>query len=115
MTINNNLTLLAGSTNLMQVSHNSSISDSVVSSGRITYGGTLTVVTNAGDGPFINGDTFTLFNSTSVNYSGSFAAVNLPPLSPGLAWNLGNLAVNGTIGWEPAHRPSAASGFPAAT
>jgi autotransporter-associated beta strand protein len=96
LTINNSLTLLAG-TNLMQVSHNSATSDSVAGSGTITYGGTLTVVTNAGDAPFALGDTFTLFNPASVSFSGGFTNFNLPPLSPGLAWNTSNLAVNGAI------------------
>jgi autotransporter-associated beta strand protein len=97
LTINNNLTLNDGCTNIMQVSHNNQNSDQVVSSGTINYGGTLTVVTNAGDAPFAMGDTFTLFNSTSASYGGSFSATNLPPLSAGLTWNTSNLSVNGTV------------------
>lgn len=97
LTLSSNLTLNAGSTNIMQVSHNSSTSDSVVSSLAITYGGTLTVVTNAGDAPFVLGDTFTLFTSSVPSYNGSFTVFNLPALTPGLAWNTANLTVNGTI------------------
>ena len=97
LTINNSLTLSSGSTNIMQVSNNYQNSDQVVCSGIITYGGTLTVVTNAGDTPIANGDSFMLFDSTIASYSGSFTALNLPALGPGLFWtNL--LSINGTIG-----------------
>ena len=105
----NKLALLVGGTNLMQVSHNSSTSDKVVTSGAIIYGGTLTVVTNAGDAPFTIGDTFTLFNSTSASYNGSFTAINLPPLSPGLAWDTSGLSTNGTISVASSTPPSFSS------
>jgi autotransporter-associated beta strand protein len=96
LTINNSLTLSAGSTNIMQVSNNHQSSDQIVSTGIVTYGGTLTVVTNAGDTPLANGDSFTLFNSTIASYSGSFTVINLPSLGPGLFWtNL--LTINGSI------------------
>lgn len=95
LTINNTLTLNPGSTNVMKLSIDNSTNDSVVSSGTITYGGVLTVVTNGSDvNPFINGQKFTLFVSSS--YSGSFATSNLPPLSAGLAWS-NSLAIDGSI------------------
>jgi len=81
----------------------------VTCSGAIAYSGTLTVVTNAGDAPLASGDPFLLFNSTSATYSGGFTASNLPPLSVGLAWNTGNLAVNGTISVVSAAPPSLSS------
>jgi autotransporter-associated beta strand protein len=96
LTINNNLTLQAGSTNTMRVSHNNSTNDSVVCSGTITYGGQLMVMTNAGDAPLVSGDKFTLFNATGATYSGSFTATNLPALAAGLAWS-NSLAVDGSI------------------
>ena len=95
LTVNSNLTLLAGSTNLFQVSHHNATNDSVVSSGTITYGGVLMVVTNAGDSAFTNGDKFTLFVSSS-GYVGSFSATNLPPLNSGLAWS-NSLSIDGSI------------------
>jgi len=97
LTLGTNLTMNTGSTNVMQVSHNNQNSDNVLCSGVITYGGTLLVVTNAGDAPFVSGDTFTLFTSSLPSYSGSFNAFNLPALTPGLVWNTANLTVNGTI------------------
>ncbi|MDB6025470.1 MAG: hypothetical protein JWM68_1693, partial [Verrucomicrobiales bacterium] len=65
----------------------------VVSSGTLSYGGTLTV-SNAG-AAFVGGDVFTLFNAPS--YTGAFAATNLPSLTNGMNWWLGNLVTNGSI------------------
>jgi len=62
--------------------------------GALTNGGTL-VVTNIGVTALVAGDSFKLFNAAS--YSGTFTAVQLPPLSSGLAWNTGNLNTNGTV------------------
>jgi alpha-L-rhamnosidase len=93
LTINSNLTLASDSTSIMKVSHNNHNNDQVVATG-ISYGGTLTVITNAGDAPLASGDSFQLFNA--VTYAGSFATSNLPPLSPGLGWS-NNLAVNGSV------------------
>jgi autotransporter-associated beta strand protein len=77
LTLNNNLTLLPGSTSIMQVSHISPTSDRITSSGTIAYGGTLTIVTNAGDATaYQAGDTFTLF---SGSISGSFTAIQPSP------------------------------------
>jgi autotransporter-associated beta strand protein len=82
-----NLTLNAGGTTVMQISHNSETNDQIVNtSGTLTYGGALTVITNAGDSPFVAGDSFKLFNSPGV-YGGSFSATNLPALGAGLAWS----------------------------
>ena len=70
----------------------------MVVSGLITYGGILTVVTNAGDATAYQvGDTFTLFPVTGGGYNGSFAAIQPAP-GPGLDWsndvaNQGNFIV----------------------
>jgi autotransporter-associated beta strand protein len=61
-------------------------------SGVITYGGTLTV-TNLG-AALTAGDRFQIFSAP--NYQGAFAALNLPPLGTGLAWNT-NALTNGTL------------------
>lgn len=61
--------------------------------GALTFGGVLTV-TNAG-AALAGGEVFTLFAATS--FSGAFTSTNLPALNPGLNWDLGNLAVDGTI------------------
>lgn len=59
----------------------------------LTRGGTLTV-TAAGTA-LAGGDSFHLF--TAGSYAGSFAAINLPTLASGLAWDTHNLGVNGNI------------------
>ena len=92
MTVNNTL-LLAG-TALMQLNRtNGLMSDQVNGIATLTYGGEL-LVTNCG--PALEaGDTFTLFIAT--NYTGAFAVMSLPALSPGLGWDTSQLSVNGSI------------------
>jgi T5SS/PEP-CTERM-associated repeat protein len=68
--------------------------------GTLTYGGTL-AVTNIGPSALTAGDRFQLFNASA--YAGSFAAITLPPLAPGLAWT-NKLLVDGSI--EVATGPS---------
>jgi autotransporter-associated beta strand protein len=89
LTINNTLTLLPGSTTTMKVTHvpsiNGNTNDQVVISGAVSYGGVLTVATNAGDStPYAVGDIFPVFNA-SGGYSGSFTSIQPSP-GPGLAW-----------------------------
>jgi autotransporter-associated beta strand protein len=96
LNINNNLTMLNGSTNLMQVSHTADDQISMVS-GTLTYGGILLVATNAGDAtPYQVGNTFTVFNLNGITATGSFATIQPPP-GPGLGWSGANLTVNGQI------------------
>ena len=87
--------MLPGSTNVFRVSSDGQTSDGITCA-QIVYGGTLTVVTNLGDGPLTNGSTYILFKSTFVPPAGSFSATNLPALGAGLAWS-NNLAGNGSI------------------
>jgi autotransporter-associated beta strand protein len=110
LTISNSLTLSAGSFTTNAISHNNQTNDQVVVTGTLTYGGTLTVITNAGDAPLVAGDTFTLFKTVSTN--GNFSATNLPALSPGLVWNVNNLSA-GVISVAPAS-VSPTAGFSAA-
>jgi hypothetical protein len=58
----------------------------------MTYGGTLTV-NNIG-AALTAGDSFQIFSA--ANYNGSFAALNLPALGTGLAWNTNGLT-NGIL------------------
>ena len=106
LTINNSLTLNSGSATLLAVSHNNHTNDQI-SYQAIVYGGTLTVTTNAGDGPLVAGDTFQLFKASLSFYSGSFSATNLPALGAGLGWS-NSFAANGSITVVA----SAASGAP---
>src|SRR5581483_2926259 len=57
----------------------------MVVGGNLTYGGTLTVSTNALSTTTLSaGTVYRLFQATT--YSGSFSAINLPALPAGLSW-----------------------------
>jgi autotransporter-associated beta strand protein len=96
------LTLELGSISNFEIDTTGNISDLVVSSALLTFGGTLNV-TNIG-GTLLNGDTFNLFDWGST--SGAFSSVNLPGLDTGLTWDQSNLYVNGQIAVVP--EPAAA-------
>ncbi|HXR07382.1 MAG TPA: LamG-like jellyroll fold domain-containing protein [Candidatus Acidoferrum sp.] len=64
----------------------------VLPSSGMTYGGTLTA-SNVG-APLTAGDNFQIFSA--ANYNGTFAALNLPSLGAGLAWNT-NALTNGAL------------------
>ncbi len=100
LTLNSNLTLQAGGTVQMQVSHSTG-ADQVTSSGTITYGGMLMIATNAGDAtPYAAGDRFTLFNlgvvSGTYGAGSSFVTIQPPP-GPGLGWSGSSLTTDGSI------------------
>jgi hypothetical protein len=81
----------------MKLNKSNHTSDRLAVTGSLAYGGTL-VLTNL-SGSLATGDSFQFFSATA-GYSGAFA--NVSPSRPGypgfgLAWNLNNLAVNGTI------------------
>jgi autotransporter-associated beta strand protein len=65
----------------------------LLTTGTLTLGGTL-VVTNMG-APLTGGEVFPLFGAAA--YAGTFAAMSLPTLGPGLNWDLGELASHGRI------------------
>lgn len=62
-------------------------------SSTLTYGGTLRVL-HEGD-PLAAGDRFTLFAAHA--YTGTFATLELPALSAGLAWDTRGLASDGSL------------------
>ena len=94
--------VLAGNA-VMEISKTGSVlsNDSLVVSGPLTCGGSLTV-TNIG-GALGVGNTFTLFNAAAL--SGSFANLKLPLLTPGLMWDSTQLTINGTIAVSPLAPP----------
>ena len=104
LSISGKLVLQAGSTTTLAVSHNHATSDQLYT-GVFNYGGTLMVVTNAGDAPLQAGDSFLLFNSAFSSWNGSFANIILPALAPGLGWatNLttGGIMVYPTVNTNP--------------
>jgi len=87
LTFGNSLTLAPGSTTWMEINAALQTNDQLQAAGALTCGGTL-VVTNLA-GTLAPGDSFKLFNAGS--YAGNFAAVVLPPLNAGLAWNTNGL------------------------
>jgi autotransporter-associated beta strand protein len=90
----NSLTLAAGSTTLMSVSHSPFTNDIAKVLGGLTNGGTL-IVSNAGETALAAGDSFKLFAANS--YNGAFTGVNLPILPAGLAWNTNSLNSAGLV------------------
>ena len=98
LTINNTLNL--GGTAVLALNRTNAQTASKVSGiTTLTLGGVVNVV-NVGDA-LQAGDTFTLFNATSV--SGTFSATNLPSLDPGLTWNFNGrvLTVMGNVDPTP--------------
>jgi autotransporter-associated beta strand protein len=94
LTFRNSLTLQGTAAMQINKSGVTLTSDKIaVVANPLTNGGTLTV-TASGDA-LTGGESFDLFDASSV--SGSFAATNLPALTGGLNWWLGNLATDGTL------------------
>jgi autotransporter-associated beta strand protein len=103
LTFSNSLTLLAGGTNIFEITKSPLTNDVARIFGVLTNGGTL-IVTNIGATPFALGDSLRLYNASS--YSGSFANVVLPPLNSGLGWDTTLLATSGRITVVVAATPS---------
>jgi autotransporter-associated beta strand protein len=94
--LTNNSPPVFNGTNFVEIDRNNgspSADKIVLTSGTLTYGGTL-AVTNIG-AALVNGDVFTLFLAPA--YAGSFAATLLPDPGAGLSWDLTQLTVDGTI------------------
>lgn len=87
------LTLDAGSISNFEINTAGNISDLVICSALLAFGGTLNV-TNIG-GSLVLNDTFNLFDLDST--SGAFSAVNLPALDPGLSWDQSALYTSGAL------------------
>ncbi|MBA4150700.1 MAG: autotransporter-associated beta strand repeat-containing protein [Verrucomicrobia bacterium] len=96
LTVNGNATL--GGTTLMELDRSQSPnSDRLVVNGSMSWSGVLNVVLGAGAPAPQAGDVYQLFNKAG---SGTFTTINLPNLSSlpgGLAWDISNLSVDGTI------------------
>jgi len=96
LTINNALSLDAGSVTRLRLSKNGGAvtNDVVKTTGALTRGGML-MVTDVGTNAVAANDTFKLFNASSS--SGTFSAIRLPPLRAGLAWDTSTFGSTGTI------------------
>jgi fibronectin-binding autotransporter adhesin len=93
LTFSGSVALAAGSTNIVEIDK-ANLTNDLVNAASVIYNGTL-VVSEISGTPFVQGDTFRIFNAGS--YTGSFAATSLPALDPGLAWDLSKLRIDGTI------------------
>jgi autotransporter-associated beta strand protein len=92
LTFSNSLTLISGSTTVLDVSKASLTNDVVRVTGSLMYGGTLSL--NIGD-VLAATDSFKLF--AAANYAGIFDAIVPATPGPGLAWNTNTLASDGTL------------------
>jgi autotransporter-associated beta strand protein len=93
LTINNSLTLSAGSVTSVEINKTAATRDQIGGVGVLTYGGTLAVANLSGT--LTTNDSFQLFSATS--YAGAFSAVSPPSPGAGLAWNTNTLTSDGTL------------------
>jgi autotransporter-associated beta strand protein len=93
LTVNGTVTLQGGTHMELSRDSGTAAGDLLIAT-TLNRGGSLTI-SNSGITYLRSGDSFDLFNWTTV--SGSFAPVTTPPLLPGLSWNTSNLFVDGTI------------------
>ena len=102
LTIDNTLSLAAGSSTSVRINKQAESNDKILGLTSIAYGGTL-VVSNL-SGILTTNDSFPLFSAAS--YTGAFTALN--PSTPGndLIWNTNTLAIDGVL------RIAAAAGTP---
>ena len=105
--VTGNLTLEGGSFSVFEIDTTGDISDLVIATGLITFGGTLNI-SNIG-GTLTIGDTFNIFDWSSS--SGTFSSVNLPGLSSGLSWDQSSLYLDGQIAVVPEARAALLGGL----
>ncbi len=87
LTVNNSVTLQAGSVTRMEISATPFTNDQLQVTGLFTRAGSLIVTNVAGD--LAPGAAFTLFQAP--NSTGRFSSMTLPPLNFGLTWNTNTL------------------------
>ncbi|WP_160164445.1 beta strand repeat-containing protein [Pedosphaera parvula] len=98
LTINGNLTLQPGSTDVVKVRKTTSLANDVITGlTSVTLGGTL-VVTNVGPNPLVAGDAIPLFSAAAYSV-GTFTTNSIIPSTPGigLGWDLSTLGTDGTL------------------
>jgi autotransporter-associated beta strand protein len=72
LTLNGNVVLSAGSTNVFEVDGTTPANDQVVLGASVTYGGMLQIEAT---GTFTNGQTFTLFSGPGATTAGNFSSI----------------------------------------
>jgi fibronectin-binding autotransporter adhesin len=82
-------------TNVMNIDKDNGNQDTINSTAKITYGGTLVLIISNTFAPLSVGDAFPLY--TAASYGGAF--VNIIPASPGsgLSWNTNTLTTDGFL------------------
>ena len=108
LTINNNLVLIAGSTNVFEVNGSTLAHDLIVVGGTVTYGGVLEVVPT---GTFSGGQQFTLFSGAGATSASNFSSIVGSPGS-GLSFTFtnGTLKVVATVNTNPTNITSVVNG-----
>ena len=86
LTLNGNVVLSAGSTNVFEVDGTTPANDRVVLGASVTYGGVLQIVPT---GTFTNGQTFTLFSGAGATTAGNFSSIEGSP-GAGLSFTFTN-------------------------
>jgi hypothetical protein len=108
LTINNSLTLAAGSTTVAEVSLDGGVSSDLVTGlTAVNYGGSL-VVTNVGTNGLLTGSVFQLFNAAGP-IAGDFTSVTVLPIGTG-TFNPATGRVTITSGAPPTINPPTTSG-----
>ena len=93
LTVNNSVNI--SGTLAFSINRTNAQNADLLAASSLVLGGTLTV-NNIGPTPLVLGDTFQLFSVSGV-FSNAQPTLNLPALPAGLAWNVNNLSVNGTL------------------
>ncbi len=108
LTINNNLTLKAGSTNTFAINGSTRAQTGVILGGNATYGGVLNIVTN---GTFTAGQNFTLFSGAGATNTSNFSNLQGSPGSGKFfTFSNGVLSVVSAAPPSPTIAPVTASG-----
>jgi autotransporter-associated beta strand protein len=108
LTFSGNATFRPGSTVVFKVDPGSA-NDQISGLTSVTFGGTL-VLSNLTGGSFAAGNTLQLFSASS--YNGSFASIVPARPGPGLAWDISNLLVNGSVAVVSAPQITSGSKLP---
>jgi autotransporter-associated beta strand protein len=83
-------------TTSMKLNASTLTNDVLAVGGSLAFGGTLSLNNLAGT--LAAGQTYTLFNSSTASYSGSFSSITPSTPGAGLAWDTSHLDTSGTIG-----------------
>jgi autotransporter-associated beta strand protein len=95
LTVSNNLSLDAGSTNVFEVNGDTLAHDMVTGVTSLTYGGNLVISLSGSGTALVNGAALKLFDAQS--YTGSFDTITPAIPSAGHTWNTETLATDGTL------------------